>query len=135
MLVQLGFVISKVDTSLFVYNKNDVVLYLLVYVDDIVVTSSSVNAITTLLDDLRSDFALKDLTDLHDLRSDFALKDLVDLHYFFVYKLQSKVMASSYLFIIFLVYKLQSKVMTSSYLKKSYIHVHLTIMSISKKLN
>jgi hypothetical protein len=83
MLVQLGFVISKVDTSLFVYNKNDVVLYLLVYVDDIVVTSSSVNAITTLFDDLRSDFALKDLTDLHDLRSDFALKDLVDLHYFF----------------------------------------------------
>jgi hypothetical protein len=63
-LVQLGFIISKADMSLFVYNKNDTVLYLLVYVDDIVVTSSP-NAVTTLLQDLMSDFALKDLGDLH----------------------------------------------------------------------
>jgi hypothetical protein len=64
-LVHLGFEISKAVTSLFVYNKNSIVLNLLVYVDDIVVTSSSPNAITALLQDLRSDFALKDLGDLH----------------------------------------------------------------------
>jgi hypothetical protein len=64
-LVHLGFEISKAVTSLFVYNKNNIVLNLLVYVDDIVVTSSSPNAITALLQDLRSDFALKDLGDLH----------------------------------------------------------------------
>jgi hypothetical protein len=64
-LVHLGFEISKAVTSLFVYNKNIIVLNLLVYVDDIVVTSSSPNAITALLQDLRSDFALKDLGDLH----------------------------------------------------------------------
>jgi hypothetical protein len=64
-LVQLGFVISKADMSLFIYNKNNIVLYLLLYVDDIVVTSSSANAVTPLLQDLRSNFAIKDLGDLH----------------------------------------------------------------------
>jgi histone deacetylase 1/2 len=37
---------------------------MLVYVNDIIVTSSSQNAITTLLKDLSSHFALKDLGDL-----------------------------------------------------------------------
>jgi histone deacetylase 1/2 len=37
----------------------------LVYVDDIIVTSSSNKAISALLQDLSSDFALKDLGDLH----------------------------------------------------------------------
>jgi hypothetical protein len=64
-LVQLGFVISKADMSLFIYNKNNIVLYLLLYVDDIVVTSSSTNAVTPLLQDLRSNFAIKGLGDLH----------------------------------------------------------------------
>jgi hypothetical protein len=36
-----------------------------VYVDDIVVMSSSPNAVMALLQDLRSDFALKNLGDLH----------------------------------------------------------------------
>jgi hypothetical protein len=64
-LVQLGFTISKVDTSLFIYNKSRVTIFLLVYVDDIVITSSSPSATTALLDDLRSEFALKDLGVLH----------------------------------------------------------------------
>jgi hypothetical protein len=64
-LVQLGFTISKVDTSLFIYNKSRVTIFLLVYVDDIVITSSSPSATTALLDDLRSKFALKDLGVLH----------------------------------------------------------------------
>ena len=40
-------------------------IYMLIYVDDIVVTSSSQGAITALLHDLRQDFAFKDLGDLH----------------------------------------------------------------------
>jgi hypothetical protein len=64
-LVQLGVVICKADTSLFIYNKKGVTMYLLVYVDDIIVISSSSRAVTTLLHDLRSDFALKDLGELH----------------------------------------------------------------------
>jgi hypothetical protein len=64
-LVHLGFVIYKVDTSLFIYNKRGVTMYLLVYVDDIIMVSSSSQTVTTLLQDLRSNFALKDLGELH----------------------------------------------------------------------
>jgi histone deacetylase 1/2 len=37
----------------------------LIYVDDIIVTSSSDDAITALLRDLNKNFAIKDLGDLH----------------------------------------------------------------------
>jgi histone deacetylase 1/2 len=60
-----GFVASKSDRSLFIYNKSGITIYVPVYVDDIIVTSSSNNAITALLQDLRHAFALKDLGDLH----------------------------------------------------------------------
>jgi hypothetical protein len=64
-LVQLGFIVSKADTSLFIYNKAGVRVYLQVYVDDIVVMSSSLVAVNALLQDLGSEFALKDLGELH----------------------------------------------------------------------
>jgi hypothetical protein len=64
-LQSLGFKPSKADVSLFVYNKGGVVIYLLIYVDDIIVASSSDAATATLLKDLQADFALKDLGDLH----------------------------------------------------------------------
>jgi hypothetical protein len=51
-LTALGFVSSKADTSLFLYDKPDVTIYVLIYVDDIIVTSSSDDAITALLHDL-----------------------------------------------------------------------------------
>jgi hypothetical protein len=40
-------------------------MFLLVYVDDIIATSSSPAAIDALLQDLKSEFALKDLGNLH----------------------------------------------------------------------
>jgi histone deacetylase 1/2 len=64
-LHDLGFVSSKADTSLFLYQKHAIIIYVLIYVDDIIVTSSSDKAIGTLLHDLRDDFALKDLGPLH----------------------------------------------------------------------
>jgi hypothetical protein len=59
------FVISRADTSLFVYNKFGLIIYLLVYVDVIIITNWSTSAISALLQDLREDFILKNLGDLH----------------------------------------------------------------------
>jgi hypothetical protein len=64
-LIQLGFVMSKGVTSLFMYKKGGVAMFLLIYVDDIVVVSSSSQAIEALLSDLKREFALKDLSKLH----------------------------------------------------------------------
>ena len=64
-LQSLGFAASKGDTSLFFYHRHGVTIFRLIYVDDIIVTSSSSRAVEALLQDLRMDFALKDLGDLH----------------------------------------------------------------------
>jgi hypothetical protein len=63
-LQELGFLPSKADTSLFIYNKSGIIIFVLIYVDDISFTSSSNKAIASLLQDLGSSFALKDLGDL-----------------------------------------------------------------------
>jgi hypothetical protein len=62
--IRLGFPASKADTSLFFYNKGGVTIYVLVYVDDIIVASSSDKATTTLLQDLKGEFVVKDLGEL-----------------------------------------------------------------------
>ena len=64
-LQALGFLPSKSDTSLFIYNKSNTSIFVLIYVDDIIVTSSSNEAVSGLLKDLSAEFALKDLGDLH----------------------------------------------------------------------
>jgi len=64
-LESLGFVPSKGDTSLSYYRKGQHVIFVLVYVDDIVVANSSKKTTNALLKDLERDFALKDLGDLH----------------------------------------------------------------------
>ena len=64
-LTSLGFQVSKADTSLFFLNKNDLTMFVLVYVDDIIVVSSTGKATDALLRQLKSEFALKDLGELH----------------------------------------------------------------------
>jgi histone deacetylase 1/2 len=64
-LIQLNFTPSKGDTSLFYYNKGGHILFVLIYVDDIIVASSSEEATNVLLTDLEKHFALKDLGNLH----------------------------------------------------------------------
>jgi hypothetical protein len=60
-LQSLGFTPSQVDISLFHYRRGSVTMFLLVYIDDIIVVSSSSTAVGALLRDLKDDFALKDL--------------------------------------------------------------------------
>lgn len=64
-LLSWGFVNSKSDLSLFIYKKNDVLLLLLVYADDILITGNSPSLIAQLTADLNAQFALKVLGSLH----------------------------------------------------------------------
>ncbi|GLT71533.1 hypothetical protein SLA2020_435440 [Shorea laevis] len=61
-LSELGFIRSQADSSLFIYrNSKDEFLFILIYVDDILVTGPSQRLITHMVQKLQSDFALKDL--------------------------------------------------------------------------
>lgn len=60
----IGFVNSLADTSLFTYNNNGVLVYILVYVDDIVATGNSDTHITGFIGSLAARFSLKDHGDL-----------------------------------------------------------------------
>jgi histone deacetylase 1/2 len=60
-LQSLGFSPSKADVSLFIYKHGSVTIYILVYVDDIIVVASSAQAADQLLVQLRQTFPVKDL--------------------------------------------------------------------------
>jgi hypothetical protein len=62
---QLGFTSSASDTSLFIYKDGDNVAYLLLYVDDIMLTASSTSLLQHITARLHSEFAMTDLGDLH----------------------------------------------------------------------
>jgi hypothetical protein len=64
-LLTLGFVEAKSDTSLFIYHHADGVAYLLLYVDDIVLTASSTQLLQQIITSLQQEFAMKDLGRLH----------------------------------------------------------------------
>jgi hypothetical protein len=63
-LLQLGFHASKADVSLFIFNKGGIQMYILIYVDDIIIVSSSSSATDRLLAQLQAEFAVKDLGSL-----------------------------------------------------------------------
>ncbi|KAG7572644.1 Reverse transcriptase RNA-dependent DNA polymerase [Arabidopsis suecica] len=64
-LVQIGFVNSLSDASLFVYCQGKFQLYVLVYVDDIIVTGNNQDAITSIISALGKRFSLKDQGDIN----------------------------------------------------------------------
>uniref|UniRef100_A0A2N9GRZ3 Reverse transcriptase Ty1/copia-type domain-containing protein n=1 Tax=Fagus sylvatica TaxID=28930 RepID=A0A2N9GRZ3_FAGSY len=64
-LIELGFHGSLSDTSLFIYKSSIYTMFILIYVDDIIITSSSTLAIDNLLSSLQHDFAVKNLGSLH----------------------------------------------------------------------
>jgi hypothetical protein len=64
-LVTLGFTEAKSDTSLFVYRHGDETAYLLLYVDDIVLTASGQQLLRRIITSLQQEFAMKDLGQLH----------------------------------------------------------------------
>ena len=54
--MKMGFEASKSDTYLF-FCKRGITIFMLVYVDDIIIASSSQEVIDAMLNDLKSDFA------------------------------------------------------------------------------
>src|SRR6185295_14807151 len=66
-LLTLGFTEAKADTSLFIYRRGDETVYLLLYVDDIVLTVSSQQLLERVISSLQQEFAIKDLGQLHHL--------------------------------------------------------------------
>lgn len=64
-LVSLGFVCSRADTFLFAFHWDTTLLYLLVYVDDIILTGNHPNLIISFITRLNKEFATKDLGKLN----------------------------------------------------------------------
>ncbi|WVZ87097.1 hypothetical protein U9M48_033789 [Paspalum notatum var. saurae] len=62
---RIGFLASASDTSLFVYKKGGDLAYLLLYVDDIILTASSSALLQRVTALLHSEFAMTDLGALH----------------------------------------------------------------------
>jgi hypothetical protein len=61
----IGFVEAKSETSVFIYHHADGVAYLLLYVDDIVLTASSTQLLQRIITSLQQEFAMKDPGQLH----------------------------------------------------------------------
>jgi hypothetical protein len=57
----LGFRGSKADTSLFIHGHGASTVFILIYVDDILITSPSTTLIDGLISKLQCDFPIKDL--------------------------------------------------------------------------
>jgi hypothetical protein len=64
-ITSLGFVEAKSDTSLFVFRRGIDMVYLLLYVNDIVLTASSVALLQQTISALKQEFSMKDLGPLH----------------------------------------------------------------------
>jgi hypothetical protein len=64
-LASLGFVEAKSDTSLFVYHCGINTAYLLLYVDDIVLTTSSLELLQRTTSALQQQFTMNDIGPLH----------------------------------------------------------------------
>ena len=60
-LLHLGFEASMADSSLFVFDSHQTIIYLLVYVDDIIITGNSSSQVSHLVTALSKAFELKDL--------------------------------------------------------------------------
>nr|CAN61640.1 hypothetical protein VITISV_021909 [Vitis vinifera] len=64
-LLKHGFHSSQADSSLFFYHSSLGTVYLLLYVDDMIITGSTPSLVHTFITRLSNEFSMKDLGDLH----------------------------------------------------------------------
>jgi len=78
--LELGFVSSSVDNSLFMFHHGNVHLYLLIYVDDILITGTSSSHMASVIHQLQQVFKLKDLGNLYFFLGIHAVRSSQGLH-------------------------------------------------------
>lgn len=61
----IGFISSKCDSSLFIFRSSEHTAYLLLYVDDIILTASSSSFLKHIISSLNREFSMTDLGPLH----------------------------------------------------------------------
>jgi hypothetical protein len=59
-IITVGFIQFHADSSLFVLRRGGVTTYLLLYVNDIIMSASSTTLLQEIIDWLKSEFAIKD---------------------------------------------------------------------------
>ena len=64
-LATIGFSATRSDSSLFTFTRGQDAAFLLLYIDDIVLTASSTALLQHIITQLTGEFAMKDLGDLH----------------------------------------------------------------------
>jgi hypothetical protein len=64
-MLSLGFLEAKSDTSLFIFCRGSETVYLLLYVDDIVLTTSNTKLLQWTISALQHEFSMKDPGQLH----------------------------------------------------------------------
>ena len=60
-LIQLGFYCSRADTSIFIFHKHSDIIYLILYVDDIIITGNNSSLLDSFTCKLNFEFTTKDL--------------------------------------------------------------------------
>ena len=81
-MIQFGFVGSKADLSLFVHTDTSSIIYILIYVNDIIITGSNVVAavITYIIQRLHKEFVITDLGPLSFFLGIEAISDTTGLY-------------------------------------------------------
>jgi hypothetical protein len=65
VLFPLGFVEAKLDTYLFIFHRGSKTVYLLLYVDDIILIAFNTELLQWTILVLQQEFSMKDLGQLH----------------------------------------------------------------------
>lgn len=79
-LHNLGFIGSLVDTSLFILHKQSVHIFVLIYVDDIIITCTDLSKINAIISNLQAEFKMKDLGSLSYFLGIHVLRNNQGLH-------------------------------------------------------
>jgi hypothetical protein len=79
-LLDLGFSASIIDTSIFIRTPGNIKIFLLIYVDDIIVTGTHSHIISSLISRMQREFPVKDLGPLSYFRCIQATRTSEGLH-------------------------------------------------------